>query len=239
MNGLDPLGQESWCAASFGERRAALARALEEELAGIPGLVGVSIEPGPIGREYDLTAVVETDVGKLRTPLWSHARASIFCDPSVHPASREPMGPRHAISEAADRLRRRLTVPYRLESRGLTIVLSPAPGVERSWVAEHSAFRKRTSVTREDRIEAAADHDLRDLLARFYTGPSLRVVGQSGDAFLLPGGSEAEGPLVTLCHGCGRWEEGARTACGHCGAERVEVVIAARPTLTDARIGRG
>ncbi len=31
-------------------------------------------------RPYDYTAIVETEAGTRRTPLWSHARAMMFCD---------------------------------------------------------------------------------------------------------------------------------------------------------------
>jgi hypothetical protein len=220
---LDP-----WCLLGFPERRDLLARALSAALEGADGLSGVRVEPGPVGREYDMTAVAETDVGRLRTPLWSHARASIYCDGSIHPANRRQVGPDGAVREAADRLRRRLAVPYALESRGLTLTLSPEDGVERTWTAEHSRFRKRTAVTREDRVEKAGDLDVRDLLAHFYTGPSLRLVSAEGEPILLPGSTEAEGPVVTLCHACGRWHEGAHSPCPACGDERVDVVTAAR-----------
>lgn len=223
---IDP---EEWCSLDLAGRRARLVAALEAALAGTDGLTAVVVEVGPIGREYDLTAVAETDVGRLRTPLWSHARATIFCDPSVHPANRAQYAPADAVRDAADRLRRRLAVPYRLESRGLTITLSPEAGVERTWTAEHSLFRKRTAVTREDRIERPGDLDVRDLLAHFYTGPALRLVNETGENFLLPEASEAEGPLVTLCLDCDRWSEGAKERCPNCDGERVETVIAVRP----------
>jgi hypothetical protein len=188
----------------------------------------VVVEAGTLGREYDLTAMIETDVGRLRTPLWAHARATVFCDSSVHPANRRQLAPENAVREAADRLRRRLNVTFSLESRGLTLTMVPEEGVERVWTAERSLFRNRTAVTREDRVLNAADVDVRDLLAHFYVGPSLRVVAEDGTAFLLPEASEAEGPLVTLCHACGRWSEGAHSQCPHCAAV-TEVVIAARP----------
>lgn len=225
MEGLDPA---EWCGLSYLQRRAALAASLEEELAGVEGVREIRVEAGVVGREYDLTAVVETDVGLLRTPLWSHARAAIFCDPSVHPANRGQLSPALAVGEAADRLRRRLAVPFALESRGLTITLSPEDGVERIWTAEHSRFRDRTAVTREDRVAKSADVDVRDLLAHFYTGPSLRLVGEDGQAFLLPAAEEAEGPLVSLCQACRHWSEGPHAECPECGGA-VDVVVAARP----------
>ncbi len=221
---IDP---DHWCSLELPERRALLAERLRQELGEAAGLVSVMVEVGPRGREFDLTAVAETDVGRLRTPLWTHARAEIFCDPSVHPANRAQLGPDLAVREAADRLRRRLAVPYRLESRGLTITMEPEPGVQRTWSAEHSTFRKRTAVVREDRVERPGDLDVRDLLAHFYTGPSLRLVSDEGEAILLPGAAEAEGPLVTLCRACSRWSEGDEGGCPACGSDRVEVVVAA------------
>src|SRR5690606_6936669 len=122
----------------------------------------------------------------------------------------------------------RLAVPFRLESRGLTLTLIPEAGVERTWTAEHSLFRKRTAVVREDRVERAGDVDVRDLLAHFYTGSSLRLVGEGGEAVLLPGQADVEGPTVTLCHACGRWSEGAGPACPSCESDQVEIVIGAR-----------
>lgn len=217
-----------WCGHSFGEHREWLADAIRAELAGVEGVTEVSIEAGTVGREYDLTAMVETSVGRLRTPLWSHARAVIYCDPSIHAANRAQLAPGLAAKEAGDRLRRRLSVSFRLESRGLTITLFPEDGVERTWTAERALFRNRTAVTREDRVENAGEVDVRDLLAHFYSGPSLRVTGEDGTAFLLPEASEVEGPLATLCHACGRWSEGAHASCPQCGAA-AEVVIAARP----------
>jgi hypothetical protein len=225
---MDLPDLERWCSLSFAERRDLLASALLEALDGAEGLSGVRIEPGPVGREYDMSAVAETDVGRLRTPLWSHARAGIFCDSSIHPANRVQVGPQQAVREAADRLRRRLAVPYTLESRGLTISWSPEEGVERTWTAEHSLFRKRTAVTREDRVQQAGELDVRDLLAHFYTGPSLRLVSDKGEAMLLPGAGEVEGEVVTLCRGCRHWSDGGHDRCSECGSERVEAVIAAR-----------
>jgi hypothetical protein len=219
---------EEWCRHSFAEHRALLAGAVSAELEDTGVVNEVVIEAGTVGREYDFTARVETDAGRLRTPLWSHARATVFCDPSVHPANRRQLAPGYAAREAAGRLRVRLAVPFTLESRGLTLTLTPEAGVERTWTAEHSLFRKRTAVTREDRVQNAADTDVRDLLAHFYVGPSLRLVGDDGTAFLLPEASEAEGPLVSLCHACGRWSEGPHPRCPGCGAV-AEVVIAARP----------
>ncbi len=229
---MDRLGVDTWASLTFAERRELLAAALREALQGREGVRDVMIEPGPPSREYDMTAVVETDVGRLRTPLWSHARASIYGDASIHPANRAQFDPRSAVREAADRLSRRLAVPYRLEGRGLTLTLSPEVGVERTWTAEHSTFRKRTAVIREDRVERAADVDVRDLLAHFYTGPSLRVVSEDGPAFLLPAASEAEGPLVTLCLDCRRWNEGAHHTCTDCGSSRVDIVRGVRPNGT-------
>jgi hypothetical protein len=217
-----------WCGRPFREHRELLASALLAELEGAPGVTGTRMEVGPVGREYDAAAVVETDVGDLRTPLWSHARASIFCDASIHPANRKQLAPGLAVKEAADRLRRRLAVPYALESRGLTITYEVEPGVERSWSAERSRFRGRTAVTREDRIANAAEVDLRDLLAHFYEGPALRLVGEDGTVFLLPASADpTHGPLVSLCVACHRWSEGAISECPHCG-KPVEVVSATR-----------
>jgi hypothetical protein len=107
--------------------------------------------------------------------------------------------------------------------------VEPEEGVERVWIAERSLFRNRTVVVREDRVaNAAPDLDLRDLLAHFYTGPSLRLIGEGADPFLLPAASEAEGPLVTLCPACGRWFEGSHEECPACAAA-TDVVVAARP----------
>jgi len=218
-----------WAPLSDRERRESLARAVHEALQGAPGVKGARIEVGPVERPYDYTAVVETDVGDLRTPLWSHAKAMIFTDPSIHPANRRQLAPAIEVDRAADRLRRRLAVPFTLETRGLTLKLEPEPGVERTWTAERSRFRNRTAVTREDVVTAKAeDGDVRDLLAHFYTGPSLRAVAQDGSAFLLPAQMEAEGRLITLCEACGKWQEGAAAACAECGGP-AEVVLASRP----------
>jgi hypothetical protein len=120
-------------------------------------------------------------------------------------------------------------VPFTLEARGLTLKLEPEPGVERTWTAERSRFRNRTAVTREDVVTAkAAEMDVRDLLAHFYTGPSLRAVADDGTAFLLPAASDEEGRLVTLCAACGRWHDDASAACPDCG-DPTEVVLATRP----------
>jgi hypothetical protein len=220
---------ELWSRHGFAEHRSLLAEALLRALADAPGVTGSSIQVGPVERPYDLTAVVETDVGALRTPFWSHARASIFADPSIHPANRRQLAPGLAVREAADRLRRRLSVSFSLESRGLTVTLAPEDGVERVWSAERSLFRGRTAVTREDRIARAGDVDLRDLLAHFYTGPALRLVGEDGAAFILPGASDdADARLVTLCYSCRRWDEGAAAECPHCGGP-ADVVAATRP----------
>lgn len=219
---------DRWSALSDRERRDLLAAALLEALEGAPGVQGTRIEVGPVDRPYDLTAVAETDVGDLRTPLWSHARASIFVDVSVHPANRAQLAPAGAVREAAERLRARLAVPFTLESRGLTATLPLEPGVERTWTAERSRFRSRTAVTREDVVANAAEVDLRDLLAHFYTGPALRMVGADGSAFLLPAAPEAEGPLVSLCPACRRYADGPVAACPDC-AGPVETVVAVRP----------
>ncbi|HEX6924771.1 MAG TPA: hypothetical protein VF167_05055 [Longimicrobiaceae bacterium] len=229
MTKIDLDDPEQWCPLSFAQRREVLAEALRSALAEVDGVREVVIEAGTPGREYDFTAMVESDVGRLRTALWSHARAMIFCDPSIHPANRKQLAPSRAVAEAADRLRRRLNVRYSLESRGLTVTMSPEDGVERVWVAERSAFRNRTVVIREDRVaNAASDLDLRDLLAHFYTGPSLRLVSDQGEPFLLPAAADVEGPRVSLCPGCGRWFEGSRASCPECGAA-TDVVLAVRP----------
>jgi hypothetical protein len=218
-----------WGALSDRERREVLARAMADALRDAPGVKGARIEVGPVERPYDYTAVAETDVGDLRTPLWSHARATVFCDPSIHPANRRQLAPAAEVERAADRLRRRLAVPFTLEARGLTLKLEPEPGVERTWTAERSRFRNRTAVSREDVVTAkAAEMDVRDLLAHFYTGPSLRAIDDDGTAFLLPASSDEEGRIVSLCPACGRWHEGAASPCPACGAA-TEVVVAARP----------
>jgi hypothetical protein len=226
----DPLREpERWSELALPEHRRILAESLRAALADAPSIEEVSVEVGPVDRPYDLTAAVRTDVGTLRTPLWSHARAEIFRDPSIHPANRRQLAPFHAVEEAADRLRRRLAVTFSLESRGLTVTLSPEDGVERTWSAERSMFRGRTAVTREDHIARAGEVDLRDLLAHFYTGPSLRLVAEDGSAFLLPGArDDDDARMVALCASCGRWAEGASATCDECGAA-TEVVSAARP----------
>jgi hypothetical protein len=220
------LDIDRWCELDLAGRRAWFLQELERLLGERDEIRSLAVEVGPIGREYDLTAMVETDVGRLRTPLWSHGRATIFCDRSIHQANRRQIGPREAVAEAADRLGGRLAVPYRLESRGLTFTLEIEGGVERTWTAEHSRFRKRTAVVREDRVDDAAELDVRDLLAHFYSGPSLRLVGPDGEAFLLPAAPEAEGPLATLCHHCNRWTEGAHSRCPECGSEAVDHILA-------------
>jgi hypothetical protein len=223
------LEPDLWCPLTDRERRELLARALLEALGGAPGVTGSRIEVGPVERPHDYTAVAETDVGDLRTPLWSHARSVIFCDPSIHVANRRQLAPGPEVERAAGRLRRRLEVRFALESRGLTITMEVEPGVERTWTAERARFRNRTSVTREDVVaNAAPDIDVRDLLRHFYTGPALRVTGADGTAFLLPAASEDEGPLVTLCRACHRWSDGPHPACPACGGP-AEVVLAARP----------
>jgi hypothetical protein len=225
---LDPA---LWAELGAPARRALLADALLRRLADAPGVRGTRIEVGPVERPYDYTAVAETDVGDLRTPLWSHARATIFVDPSIHEANRRQLAPGPELERAAERLRSRLSVPFALETRGLTVTMSPEPGVERTWSAERARFRNRTAVGREDVIaDAAADLDLRDLLAHFYTGPSLRLVGPDGAAFLLPAASEEEGRLVSLCPACGTWAEGGESSwCARCDGP-LEVVRAVRPT---------
>jgi hypothetical protein len=221
---------DAWAELSDRERRDLLARTLLARLEGAPGVTGTRIEVGPVDRPYDYTAVAETDVGDLRTPLWSHARAIIYVDPSIHPANRRQLAPGPELDRAAERLRGRLAVPFALESRGLTVTMSPEAGVQRTWVAERARFRNRTAVSREDMVEkAAADVDVRDLLAHFYTGPSLRLVAADGTAFLLPAASEDEGRLVSLCQQCGRWSEGAGAECAACGGP-AEVVRAVRPS---------
>jgi len=223
---LDP---DLWCPLTDRERRELLARAVHDALRDAPGVTGARIEVGPVERPYDYTAVVETDVGDLRTPLWSHARATIFCDPSIHVANRKQLAPAIDLERAAERLRRRLAVPFTLESRGLTLKLEPEPGVERTWTAERSRFRSRTAVSREDVVTAKTEEvDVRDLLAHFYTGPSLRAVAEDGTAFLLRAQGEEEGRLVTLCVACGKWTEGSAAACPDC-AGPTEVVMAVRP----------
>ena len=224
---LDP---DLWCGLSEVERRGTLAGALLKELEGAPGVQGARIEVGPVGRSYDLTAVVETDVGDLRAPLWSHVRASVFCDPSIHPANRRQLAPGLAVQTVAASFRARLAVPLALESRGATVTLTPEAGVERTWVAERSRFRGKTVVTREDRVANPPDDlDLRNLLAHFYTGPGLRLVDGEGNALLLPAAAEPDdGPLVSLCSSCRRWTDGPADGCPECGSP-VETVVAMRP----------
>ncbi len=226
----EKLAPENWCELSYQAQREVLAQTIRARLAGHESVVNVWIEAGLAGREYDFTVAVETDVGILRTPLWSHARAKIFCDSSVHPANRERLAPDLAADVAAEVIARRIEVPFALEPRGLTVRLSVEGGVERTWSAERARFRNQTAVVREDRvINAAEDLDLRDLLAHFYTGPSLRLVGSDGEAFLLPAASEAEGPHVSLCPSCRKWQEGSLDSCPNCG-DPVDVIIAARPS---------
>lgn len=222
---LDP---DLWSPLTARERRDLIAGALEAELAGAPGVRSVRVEVGPVDRPYDYTAVAESDVGDLRTPMWSHARAEIFCDPSIHTANRRQLAPGPEVVRAAARLRERLAVPFELESRGLAVKLSPEAGVERTWTAERARFRNRTAVTREDVVADSAEVDVRDLLAHFYTGPSLRLVGADGSAFLLPAASEEEGRLVTLCSSCWHWAEGSHATCPQCDAA-ADTLLAVRP----------
>jgi hypothetical protein len=218
-----------WCGLSDAERRARLGRGLERLLSGAPGFHAAHVRVGPVDRPYDLTAVAEADVGMLRTALWSHARAAVFCDPSIHPANRKQLAPGLALAEAAERLRDRLSASFALESRGLTITQALEPGVERVWTAERSRFTGRTSVTREDRVAAAKDVDLRDLLAHFYSGPSLRLQGADGSAFLLPAGAEPEdGRLISLCSGCSRWVDSPADECPEC-SRPMDTLLAMRP----------
>ncbi len=219
-----------WFPVSDAERRGILAAALLQELDGAPGVQGTRIEVGPVGRGYDLTAVVDTDVGDLRAPLWSHVRASIFCDASIHPANRRQLAPGLAVRAAAENFRARLAVPIALESRGATLTLALEKGVERAWIAERSRFRGKTTVTREDRItNPPEDLDLRNLLAHFYTGPGLRLVDSEGNSLLLPAQADPEdGPLVSLCGACHRWTNSPVDACPECGSP-VDTVIATRP----------
>ena len=221
---------ELWCALPDAEQRRVLAAGLHRELDGAPGVQDTRIEVGPAGRASDFTAVVETDVGDLRTPLWSHVRASIFCDASIHPANRRQLAPGLAVQRAAQELRGRLEVPLALESRGATITLVPEEGVERVWAAERSRFRGKTVVIREDRVaRPPEDLDLRNLLAHFYTGPGLRLVDSDRNAVLLPAAADPQdGPLVSLCARCQHWQEGPAEACAECGAP-VETVVAMRP----------
>jgi hypothetical protein len=74
----------------------------------------------------------------------------------------------------------------------------------------------------------AAETDVRDLLAHFYTGPSLRAVADDGTAFLLAASHDEEGRRVSLCAACGRWSEGTADRCEACGAF-AEVVVVTRP----------
>jgi hypothetical protein len=229
MDHSDWFDPDRWCALSFPERREQLATTLQGLLSDVLAVRSIIVESGPITREYDLTAVADTDVGRLRTHLWSHARAMIFCDPSVHPANRRQLGPDLAVAEAAGRLRPRLAVPYRLESRGLTFGLSLEDGVERTWTAEHALFRKRTAVTREDRVERAGEMDVRDLLAHFYVGPSLRLVSEAGEPCLLAAADEVEGEMITLCRVCAHWSPGSSANCPACGSPAVDTATASRP----------
>ena len=217
-----------WCPLPMAERRELLARALLATLQDLACVRGTRIELGSVERPSDYTAVVETDVGDLKTPLWSDARARLFCDPSVHVANRRQLAPGPEVAHAAARLRRRLSVHYQLETRGLTLTLESEPGVQRTWTAERARFRDRTAVTREDVVANAGEVDVRDLLAHFYSGPSLRVESAAGEPFLLPAASEEEGRLVSLCPACRQWHEGPEAECPACGRP-TEVVLASRP----------
>ncbi|HLL85110.1 MAG TPA: hypothetical protein VK420_20745, partial [Longimicrobium sp.] len=62
---LDP---DLWCPLAPAERRELLAGALFAALQDAPGVQGARIEIGPVDRPFDYTAVVETDVGDLKTP---------------------------------------------------------------------------------------------------------------------------------------------------------------------------
>jgi hypothetical protein len=228
MDGIltDP---DRWGELPLAEQRRLLAEAVRTELDGTAPVEAVEIEIGPVERPYDLTIAVCTEVGTLRAPLWSHARASLFTDRSVHPENRRRFAPGEALREALELLRPRLAVPYALETRGLQVTYRPADGVERTWSAERSLFRGKTAVVREDRIEDPGEADLRELLARHYAGPSLRVVGDDGTAFLLPGSAEiADGALVSLCPRCRKWEEGVVERCPECGSP-VDTLLATRP----------
>lgn len=221
--------EEHWCSLNFHEQRERLAAAVREGLGQGDVVQEVVIESGPSDRRYDLVAMVQTAAGRLRAPLWSHGQATIFCDPSIHPANRAQVGPATAVDATIRALNARLAVAYHLESRGLTFSQHLEEGVERTWTAEHSRFRKRTAVSREDVVTNAADVDVRDLLAHFYEGPSLRLVGEDGEAFLLPAAAAVEGPLVTLCSACRKWSDGSSAKCPECGSDAVDQVVAARP----------
>ena len=100
--------------------------------------------------------------------------------------------------------------------------------METVWTAERSRFRNRTAVAREDRVLNPPDElDVRDLLAHFYVGPSLRVEGE-GDTLPPPRGHRGGGPARLPLPACHRWSEGARERCAECEGP-VDVVIAARP----------
>jgi hypothetical protein len=220
---------ELWSRLSLPDHRRLLADMLRAELGETGVELEVNIEIGPPDRPYDLTAAIRTEVGTLRAALWSHARATVFCDRSIHIENRKRFAPAAAAREVAEHLRRRLAVPFKLESRGLEVSYSPEDGIERRWSAERSVFRGRTAVTREDRVRSTGEVDLRDLLGRYYAGPSLRVVGEDGSAFYMPGTAESpDGPLIALCPRCRRWEEGSLSHCSFCEGP-VDVVLAIRP----------
>lgn len=221
---------DRWAAADMPARRRALESALAAALGDRPEVVELRVEWGPPGRPYDLVAAVVTDVGVLRAPFWSQARAELFADASVHPANRQAFAPAPALERAVAALRRRLAVPARLESRGLVLRWEIAPGVERVWAAERSRWRGHAVVVREERIADPGDADLPALLRDRYTGPALRVVPEGGSPFFLPEQADPDaGPLVSLCPACHRWAEGAQERCPHCGGP-VDVRVAIRPT---------
>jgi hypothetical protein len=220
---------ERWCGMSMAERREWFVTTLEAAFSEDDAVTGARVEVGPVERPYDLTAVLETDAGDLRAPLWSHARASIYCDGSVHPDARGRLAPEGAVEEAAAALRQWLAVPYELGQRGLTVTIDRGEGLARTWTVEKSLFRGAATITREDRMESPPEEaDLRDLLEAFYAGPSLRLVGKEGPLHLPAGADGTAAPLVSLCPRCERWAEGDRAACPHCGGP-VEVTVRLRP----------
>jgi hypothetical protein len=221
---------ERWCGMSLGERREWFVTALAAAFSEDDAVTGARVEVGPVERPYDLTAVLETDAGDLRAPLWSHARASIYCDGSVHPDARRRLAPEVAVQEAAATLGRWLAVPYELGQRGLSVTIDAGEGLARTWTVEKSLFRGAATITREDRMENPPEEaDLRDLLEAFYTGPALRLVGKEGTLHLPAGNDGASAPLISLCPRCERWAEGDLAECPHCSGP-VEVSVRLRPT---------